>query len=149
MSVSLCLQLHPNSVHITAVLVEYKTNTGRVIKGVATSWLKNMIPSDDHTYRVPIYIRHSSLRLPYRPSNPVIMVGPGTGLAPFRGFIQERSAVNTNGRCSTDHCNSCFTTAPIKRQQARRDCAQLTIVLKRILSPGRNSCGRSCANILI
>lgn len=77
--------------------MEYKTSTGRVNKGVATSWLKNMIPTPDYTPRVPIYIRHSSLRLPYRLSNPVVMVGPGTGLAPFRGFIQDRSATVTNG----------------------------------------------------
>ena len=73
------------------------TNTGRINRGVATSWLKDLVPTADQTPRIPVYIRHSSLRLPYRPINPVIMVGPGTGLAPFRGFIQDRSATITNG----------------------------------------------------
>lgn len=46
----------------------------------------------------PIYVRHSSLRLPYHSSKPVIMVGPGTGLAPFRGFIQERAHSKQTGQ---------------------------------------------------
>jgi NADPH-ferrihemoprotein reductase len=45
--------------------------------------------------RVPMFIRKSTLRLPHRAHVPVIMIGPGTGFAPFRGFIQDRHVLNT------------------------------------------------------
>ncbi|CAG2174762.1 unnamed protein product, partial [Oppiella nova] len=91
-SISSSPKLHPDSVHVTAVVVEYETGTNRVNKGVATNWLKAKLPGSDngHKVLVPIFIRRSQFRLPAKPQTPVIMIGPGTGLAPFRGFIQER-----------------------------------------------------------
>ena len=56
-----------------------------------------IFPSGDDSPVVPIYVRKSTLRLPYRSTCPVIMVGPGTGLAPFRGFIEDRCVTKNEG----------------------------------------------------
>ncbi|KYQ51963.1 NADPH--cytochrome P450 reductase [Trachymyrmex zeteki] len=100
-SISSSPKLHATSIHITAVVVEYKTPTGRINKGVTTSWLKEKHPSDPPCL-VPIFVRKSQFRLPTRPSIPIIMVGPGTGLAPFRGFIQERDFARKEGKETGD-----------------------------------------------
>ncbi|XP_056593351.1 NADPH--cytochrome P450 reductase isoform X1 [Triplophysa dalaica] len=92
-------KVHPSSIHICAVVVEYATKTGRVFKGVATNWLKNQVVTDNgHKPTVPMYVRRSQFRLPFKPSNPVVMIGPGTGIAPLIGFIQERAWQKEQGK---------------------------------------------------
>ncbi|XP_059389580.1 NADPH--cytochrome P450 reductase-like isoform X2 [Carassius carassius] len=98
-SIASSSKVHPNSIHICAVVVEYQTKTGRVNKGVATNWLKSKTPTDNgHKATVPMYIRKSQFRLPFKSTNPVIMVGPGTGIAPFMGFVQERGWLKEQGK---------------------------------------------------
>ena len=48
--------------------------------------------------RVPIFVRKTQFRLPFKSVTPVIMIGPGTGLAPFRGFIQDRHSQKQSGQ---------------------------------------------------
>ncbi|XP_058854290.1 NADPH--cytochrome P450 reductase-like isoform X1 [Acipenser ruthenus] len=98
-SIASSSKVHSNSVHICAVVVEYETKTGRTNKGVATNWLKNKVPTDNgHKSMVPLFVRKSQFRLPFKASTPVIMIGPGTGIAPFMGFIQERAWLKQQGK---------------------------------------------------
>ncbi|XP_046964490.1 NADPH--cytochrome P450 reductase isoform X1 [Vanessa cardui] len=98
-SISSSPKMYPDTVHVTAVVVKYKTPTGRVNKGVTTTWLAENKPEPGKPFpRVPVYIRKSQFRLPLQCQTPILMVGPGTGLAPFRGFLQERAHARANGK---------------------------------------------------
>ena len=104
-SISSSPLLHPTRLHITCVITTFITGTGRHHLGVASNHLLTLMPDGivlfvlypSHFYgltgegksKIPIFVRKSGFRLPKDPATPMIMVGPGTGLAPFRGFIQE------------------------------------------------------------
>ncbi|MEA9392780.1 NADPH-dependent assimilatory sulfite reductase flavoprotein subunit [Acerihabitans sp. TG2] len=82
-------------VHITVGVVRYEVD-GRPRTGGATGYLADRLAEDD---RVRIFIEHNHhFRLPENPDAPVIMIGPGTGIAPFRAFMQQREADGATGK---------------------------------------------------
>jgi NADPH-ferrihemoprotein reductase len=87
-SISSSSRIFQDSIHITATRLEYINAGGRVVKGVATNWLHHCSMKK---LPVQIYVRRSKFKLPKKPNLPVVMVGPGTGFAPFRGFLQDRA----------------------------------------------------------
>ncbi|XP_039593239.1 nitric oxide synthase, endothelial-like [Polypterus senegalus] len=88
-SISSSSAAHPGEVHITVAVVQYRSRDGKgpLHQGVCSTWLNHTKPGD----MVPCFIRGTpTFHLPDDDSVPCILVGPGTGIAPFRGFWQQR-----------------------------------------------------------
>ncbi len=91
-SISSSPKAHPDEVHLTVSAVRYGE---RKRKGMCSTFLADRAAEAG----VPIFIQPSShFRLPSDSERPVIMIGPGTGVAPFRAFLHERRATNAKGR---------------------------------------------------
>jgi NADPH-ferrihemoprotein reductase len=118
-SISSSSLVQPKKISITAV-VETQMIQGRTdpFRGVATNYLFALkqkqhgdpnpepfgqsyeINGPRNKYdgiHVPVHVRHSNFKLPSDPAKPVIFIGPGTGVAPFRGFVQERARLAEDG----------------------------------------------------
>jgi sulfite reductase (NADPH) flavoprotein alpha-component len=94
-SIASSLKRYPEAAHLLVTSVQFVSH-GRARKGVCTSFLSDRI---DEGNRVPVFIHTAKhFRLPDDPAAPIIMIGVGTGLAPYRAFLQERKAVGANGR---------------------------------------------------
>ncbi len=93
-SIASSLRATPGQVHL-CVGVAREMRRGRLRHGVASAFLAGRAVGHG---AIPAFIQTSHFRLPSDPRTPVIMVGPGTGIAPFRAFLQERAALGLRGR---------------------------------------------------
>ncbi|CAB1101933.1 unnamed protein product [Ectocarpus sp. CCAP 1310/34] len=84
----------PSQVHLCMAVVSFRTPYKRLRTGVCSSWLASLTPG---AAEVPLSIRPGTFKLPQSPSHPVIMVGPGTGVAPMRSVVLERRRQRQQG----------------------------------------------------
>lgn len=110
--------VNPQRVHATISVIENKKKDGRVFHGVCSTFAADLQPLDGHAdskkkresrpgeqgSKTPrawpsarIFVRPSTFRLPKDPTTPIIMIGPGTGIAPMRAFLHERAQQQTDG----------------------------------------------------
>jgi sulfite reductase (NADPH) flavoprotein alpha-component len=93
-SISSSPKAHPGEVHLTVGAVRYESH-GRRRSGVCSTFLADRVGPD---VPVPVFVHANKAFRPPAPDVPLIMVGPGTGIAPFRAFLEERRATGATGR---------------------------------------------------
>ncbi|MCU1806626.1 assimilatory sulfite reductase (NADPH) flavoprotein subunit [Cytobacillus firmus] len=94
-SISSSFEANPDEVHLTIGAVRYDAH-GRERKGVCSILCAERLQPGD---TLPVFIQHNeNFKLPENPETPIIMVGPGTGIAPFRSFMQEREENGAEGK---------------------------------------------------
>ncbi len=94
-SISSSFEANPDEVHLTIGAVRYDAH-GRERKGVCSILCAERLQPGD---TLPVFIQHNeNFKLPENPDTPIIMVGPGTGIAPFRSFMQEREESGADGK---------------------------------------------------
>ncbi|KAJ3228596.1 hypothetical protein HDU81_006038 [Chytriomyces hyalinus] len=86
-SISSSMNVHPTSVHLLVVVVDWKTKSGKARMGQCTRYLVGLRPGKF----VTVSVKPSVMKLPPSHEAPVIMAGLGTGMAPFRAFVEERA----------------------------------------------------------
>ena len=95
-SISSSPKAHPGQVHLTVGAVRYDLH-GRPRKGVASTFLADRAKPGET--RIGVFVHsNKAFRPPANPDAPMIMVGPGTGIAPFRAFLEERMASSAKGK---------------------------------------------------
>jgi NADPH-ferrihemoprotein reductase len=80
--------VHPNSIHLTVSITERMSPSGVRVEGLCSNFLKRLIHTGSQSCKM--FVRESSFRLPKSLSTPIIMIGPGSGIAPMRALLQER-----------------------------------------------------------
>ncbi|MFZ7944453.1 assimilatory sulfite reductase (NADPH) flavoprotein subunit [Neobacillus sp. 19] len=94
-SIASSLSANPDEVHLTIGAVRYDAN-GRSRNGVCSIQTAERLNPGD---RINVFVQQNeNFKLPEKPETPIIMIGPGTGVAPFRSFMQEREETNATGK---------------------------------------------------
>ena len=88
-------RLYPHEIHLTVAVVRYQTN-GRARAGVCSTFLADR--AQVGSTPTPVFVSHSHFGPPEDGAKDCIMIGPGTGIAPFRAFMQDRVATGATGR---------------------------------------------------
>lgn len=105
-SIASCSSLHPKEVQLIVGVVKYQTRLRKTRKGLCSNYLAAIKPVGKHhgdakdENRLRFFVKRSDFKLPEDDNVPVILVGPGLGIAPFRSFIESRS-LKANNRCTT------------------------------------------------
>lgn len=86
---------HPGEVHLCVGIVRY-TSHGRKRGGICSTYLSDRLDANSRP-RSFVHV-NKGFRLPENPDTPLIMVGPGTGIAPFRAFLEDRKVTGAKGR---------------------------------------------------
>ena len=86
---------HPGEVHLTVAVLRYHSH-GRDREGVCSPYTADRVDEGAH---MPVFLQYAkNFKLPEDGATPIIMVGPGTGIAPFRAFVEERAATGATGK---------------------------------------------------
>ncbi len=95
-SIASSQRVHPDEAHLMVLAVTYPSR-GRERFGVGSTYINDRWPEST---TAPVYVQDAQkhFAMPADPSTPIIMIGPGTGLAPFRGFLEEREVVGAAGK---------------------------------------------------
>ncbi|NXX99557.1 NDOR1 oxidoreductase, partial [Centropus bengalensis] len=95
-SIASSMLAHPDRIQILVAVVRYKTRLSKPRRGLCSTWLASLNPEQGDV-RVPLWVKKGGMKFPADPDTSVIMIGPGTGVAPFRAAIQERVAQGCGG----------------------------------------------------
>ena len=94
-SIASSFKAHPNQAHLTVSSVRYESH-GRNRKGVASTFLADRVGDADY---IKVFVHNApQFKLPADGNIPIIMIGPGTGIAPFRAFLEERIVTGAKGK---------------------------------------------------
>ncbi len=126
-SISSCPRMHDREMHITYRVVEYTNRFNQERRyGVCSTWLAGLKAGEE----LPAYFWESTFKLPKDPSTPVILVAGGTGIAPFKGFLE-------------DHQTSPVRREPMDLFYGVRDCKEFVYedMLKKVRGNHRHIMG--------